>query len=85
MSYFIMFLVSVLLGLLFALRTRSIVSERPYFAASWTFLSVFLSCLITTYILSDVYQIFPISLGQAVGTFIVMKFQFFRPDRPGTH
>jgi hypothetical protein len=77
MEYIIIFAVSVLLGLLFALRTQAIIHERPYFATSWTFLSVFISCLLTTYIIHDLYVIMPVSLGQACGTLIVMKSHFF--------
>jgi hypothetical protein len=81
MLYALMFLVSVLLGLLFALRTQAIINDRPIFATTWTFSSVFVSSLLTNYIIQDQYQIFPIALGQGIGTLIVMKIQYFHQKK----
>jgi len=78
MGYLAMFVASVVLGLLFALRTKAIVLDKKYLASVWTFWSIFASSLMTVFVIQDAYQILPMALGQALGTWIVMKYQFFK-------
>ena len=78
MVYLILFVVSVALGLLFALRTKAIIYEKALLATTWTFLSVYVSCMLTTYIIQDQYQIYPIAIGQAVGAYVVMKCKYLK-------
>lgn len=78
MHYVIMFGVCIILGLVYALRTQSIIHDRAYSASLWTAITVLLAILITTHVVKDAWQLIPVCLGQALGTFIAMKIKFFQ-------
>lgn len=78
MTYVLMFVVCVFLGLSYSFRTQAIVHDRAIISSIWTAISVLIATLIVTHAVKDPFQLVPICLGQAMGNYIAMRVRFFR-------